>query len=252
MAVGTTITDGHERRNQEAFVNLVEGEDEHFRWQAEKLALIQSVLKSCKLSGTIADVGCFTGKATALYRDTGFSHAVGFDAVPEVLARARALDIEPRVWQAGTENCPAHDAEFNAVIAADIIEHIVDTDWFVRELWRVLRADGRLIITTPNLAFWMSRLRLLAGKTPWSYPGASPTVREDTMVDLNHIRVTTRHEWEALFREKGFVVEAVHGWSILHAITGGLGVRARQTLDRWLTQWPDLAFGLLFVLKKQN
>ena len=251
MPLSEPVTDGHRRRNQQTFANLIEDDDEHYRWQKEKIALIQSVLYSLKLSGALADVGCFTGRATKLYRDTGFFRAVGFDAAPEVLARAEALGIEPRIWRAGIEDCPAKNEEFNAFIAADVIEHIVDTDWFVQELRRVLHPEGRLIITTPNLAFWMSRLRLLIGKTPWSYPGASPTVKVDEMIDLNHIRVTTRREWEALFRDKNFEVERVHGWSILHAIKGGLAVQARQTIDRLMTKSPDLAFGLLFVLRKK-
>jgi hypothetical protein len=118
-------------------------------------------------------------------------------------------------------------------------------------LYRILHPDGRLIVTTPNLAFWLSRIRLLFGKPPWSYPGPSPTVKEDLMIDLNHIRVTTRREWEALFRAASFEVENLVGWSLLHAIDGGVRIRARRAVDRWMTRFPECAFGLLFVLKKE-
>jgi hypothetical protein len=91
---------------------------------------------------------------------------------------------------------------------------------------------------------------LLLGKRPWGYPGASSTVREDLMVDLNHIRITTRREWEALFRARSFKVERRRGWSILGAKGDHLGVRTRRTIDRWATKFPDLAYGLLFMLRK--
>jgi hypothetical protein len=75
-------------------------------------------------------------------------------------------------------------------------------------------------------------------------------VREDLIVDLNHIRITTRREWEALFRARSFKVERQRGWSILGASGDHIGVRARRMIDRWATKFPDLAYGLLFVLRK--
>ena len=242
--------DAHAERNQQTFAELVRDETEFFRWQSEKVALIESVLRGLRPHGSLADVGCFTGLATAIFRATGFERAVGFDSCQEALDLAETRNIQPRVWSVDSGTCPAADSEFHVVVAADIIEHIVDTDAFLRELWRILDLDGFLIVTTPNLAFWISRLRLLAGKPPWSYPGPSSTVKGDLMVDLNHIRITTRREWEALFRVRSFEIVDVRGWSILQAKGDSIGVRIRRLIDRYATGFPDFACGLLFVLRK--
>jgi SAM-dependent methyltransferase len=244
------LTDSHIRLNEDWFSNLVANEHEYFRWQSEKVHMIASILRELKPRGALADVGCFTGIASATYHSTGFDRTVGFDSSSEALALAADRGIESRLWRIGEEPCPAAASEFNAIVAADVIEHIVDTDTFMRELSRVLRDDGVLIVTTPNLAFWLSRLRLLSGKPPWSFPGASSTVRADLMVDLNHIRVTTRREWETLFRARGFDIVDVRGWSILHAKGASIGIRIRRLIDGWFTRFPDFAFGLLFVLRK--
>lgn len=245
---------GHLAQNEAAFAQLVAAEQEHLRWQEEKVRLIERVLREELLRGgsaqALGDVGCFTGLATRRYRDTGYARAVGFDASEAALARVREHGLEGRSWLAGTAPCPAEEGEFSALVAADVIEHIVDTDAFVSELRRVTRPGGLLVVTTPNLAFWLSRLRLALGRVPWSFPGASPTVRADSQVDNNHIRVTTRAEWEALFRSQGLGVERVLGWSILGAIQGGAKVRVQRALDRRLTAWPELAFGLLFQLRR--
>ena len=240
----------HATHNLERFSNLVDDEKEYFRWQSEKVNLLVSTLHQLNPRGILADIGCFTGLPTVSYRSTGFDHAVGFDSSRDALSLAAARGIEPRPWRIGEEPCPAVPAEFDFVVAAYIIEHVVDTDEFLFELWRILKPGGFLILTTPNLGFWISRLRLLLGKPPWSYPGASSTVREDLMVDLNHIRITTRREWEALFRARSFEVERRRGWSILGAKGDQAGVRARRMIDRWATMFPDLAYGLLFVLRK--
>ncbi|HYR43558.1 MAG TPA: class I SAM-dependent methyltransferase [Terriglobia bacterium] len=240
----------HAGHNLKRFSNLVDDEKEYFRWQSQKVDLLVSILRELNPHGTLADIGCFTGAATVAYRSTGFDQAVGFDLSPDALGVAAARGIEPRPWHIGEEPCPAAASEFDFVVAADIIEHIVDTDEFLRELWRILKPGGSLILTTPNLGFWLSRLRLLLGKPPWSYPGASSTVREDLMVDLSHIRITTRREWEALFRARSFKVEKRRGWSILGAKGNRVSVCARRAIDRWATRFPDLAYGLLFVLRK--
>ncbi|HEY2524169.1 MAG TPA: methyltransferase domain-containing protein [Candidatus Binataceae bacterium] len=249
MVEANTSVDAQLARNRAVFDELASAEAEHFRWQREKVELIANTVQGMPKRGVLADIGCFTGFATAQY-SAGFEGAVGFDASDGALAAAAARGIEARRWSAGLEGCPASDGEFNVVVAADIIEHIIDTDGFMAELSRILAADGFLIVTTPNLAYWRSRLRLMLGKPPCSYPGPSPTVRSDLMIDLNHIRITTSGEWQALFRASGFRTLDLKGWSIMHAIEGGISIQARQMLDRFFTRVPTLAFGLLFVLHR--
>jgi len=242
------------RRNLDNFADRTADEAEELRWQSEKVALIARTIASLprQRGCSLADVGCFTGIMTLKY-SPGFLSTVGFDSSEPALARLTARGIEGRRWVVGVDDrCPARDAEFSVVVAADIIEHIVDTDAFTRELYRIVEPAGFVVVTTPNLAFWLSRLRILAGRTPWGHPGVSPTISEDSQIDLNHIRQGTSAEWQALFRSAGFAVLSVKGWSILHAYSGGLGIQGRQLIDRWLTNYPNLAFGLMFLLQRSS
>jgi 2-polyprenyl-3-methyl-5-hydroxy-6-metoxy-1,4-benzoquinol methylase len=238
---------GHHKQNNEAFTLHTQDETEFALWQAEKIKLIIRTLEALKPSGIIADVGCFTGYATERFCSTGFKSVVGFDMNSTTLEHVKARGIEARKWCAGDEPCPAPDGAFDVTVAADIIEHIVDTDYFLDELHRITKDSGYVIITTPNLAFWLSRIRLLLGKPPWSYPAASPTIRSDIKIDLNHIRVSNQREWRALFESHGFKVEQIKGWSILPAIGGN---HLRRMVDRFMTRRATLAFGLLFLLRK--
>lgn len=56
--------------------------------------------------------------------------------------------------------------EFDVVIASDIIEHIDETDLFIIEIKKLLKNDGYIYLTTPNLAAWHCRLMLLFGYQP--------------------------------------------------------------------------------------
>jgi 2-polyprenyl-3-methyl-5-hydroxy-6-metoxy-1,4-benzoquinol methylase len=237
-------------QNISAFGERALNEAEEFRWQSEKVDLISHTIKNLAARQALADVGCFTGMATAQYGSLGFARVVGFDASVEALKLAAGRGIDTRRWLIGETACPADDNEFDVIVAADIIEHLIDTDGFLHELGRILGPGGFLIVTTPNLVAWRSRLRMLLGKPPLSYPGASPTVQADEMVDRNHIRIANSREWQALFRAHGFTVIDIKGWSLMHAVDGGFGVRVRKMIDKYLTKKPTLAFGLMFLLRR--
>lgn len=65
------------------------------------------------------------------------------------------------------DNMPFADDTFDILYAGEVIEHLVDTDSFMSEVRRVLKKDGLLIITTPNLACWLNRIMLLLGYQPY-------------------------------------------------------------------------------------
>lgn len=118
------------------------------------------------------------------------------------------LRIEP------TENraLPFPDSNFDDVISFQVIEHVEDVDSYLREIRRVLKPGGRLLLTTPN-----SYLRLLPGQKPWN----RFHVREYTYGTIKH----------ALLKEFPFV--EVEGISAT-----GLWLRmetSRVNRIRWLT-----------------
>lgn len=64
------------------------------------------------------------------------------------------------------EKFPLKDNSVDLIIAHEIIEHLFDTDHFVKEIRRILKPGGFVIISTPNLASLKNRFRLLLGLYP--------------------------------------------------------------------------------------
>ncbi len=66
---------------------------------------------------------------------------------------------DPRVEfrQATVPPLPFADGSFDCVITFQVIEHIDDDARFVREICRVLRPGGRLVVTTPNAPMSLTR-----------------------------------------------------------------------------------------------
>jgi len=54
------------------------------------------------------------------------------------------------------------------ITALEVIEHLVNTDHVLREVYRVLKKGGHFLITTPNLAGWINRITILFGYQPYN------------------------------------------------------------------------------------
>ena len=64
---------------------------------------------------------------------------------------------------------PFKDETFDVVTSFDLIEHLINPDDFLAEAFRVLKRGGKIVISTPNLADFYSRITFLFGYTPFSY-----------------------------------------------------------------------------------
>jgi len=89
------------------------------------------------------------------------------------------------------------------VWAEEVIEHIYDTDYFVREVYRVLKGSGVFILSTPNLASLINRFRLLFG--------LQPRYVQFSIEGPGHIRYYTVGALKKQLMKHGFVVERIIG-----------------------------------------
>lgn len=55
---------------------------------------------------------------------------------------------------------------FDVVYAGELIEHLIDTSGFLQKIKKVLKKDGYLVLTTPNIAALTRRIKLLFGINP--------------------------------------------------------------------------------------
>lgn len=98
--------------------------------------------------GRLLDVGCGDGRFLAEMRDLGWD-VVGVEPDPEAARTAReraGLDV-----RTGTlDDAAFDDRTFDAVTLNHVIEHVADPVATLRECGRVTRADGRVVVVTPN------------------------------------------------------------------------------------------------------
>lgn len=65
-----------------------------------------------------------------------------------------------------SEKFPFKNNSFHVIYAGEIIEHLFDTKFFLKEVHRCLVPNGIVVLTTPNLAALEDRVRFLFGKSP--------------------------------------------------------------------------------------
>ena len=95
-----------------------------------------------------------------------------------------------------------NDNFFDIVVAGEVIEHILDTDFFFNEIKRVLKSNGFLILSTPNTASLGRRILLLLGKNP--YFEASYGFPPEALA--GHIRFFTKDLLLSFLKYKGFEI----------------------------------------------
>jgi 2-polyprenyl-3-methyl-5-hydroxy-6-metoxy-1,4-benzoquinol methylase len=141
----------------------------------------------------ILDIGCYDGTIGRAL--TSMGHQVF------------GVDFSTAVRQAGfkvfigdiSKGIPLTAGIFDLVFAGEIIEHLYYTEKFLKEIYRVLKKDGQLVMTTPNVTSLGRRVMLLFGKNPYL-----ETTSDETTA--GHVRYFTKDSLKTLLSHCGFRV----------------------------------------------
>lgn len=104
---------------------------------------------------------------------------------------------------------PYDAASFDTAVAIEVVEHVEDQFSFIRELYRVTKPGGRVLITTPNLLNVNSRLRYLHSGF-WLLFDPLPLTTQQIVHLEGHIHPITYYYLAYLFRRAGFSRVRVH------------------------------------------
>jgi 2-polyprenyl-3-methyl-5-hydroxy-6-metoxy-1,4-benzoquinol methylase len=104
----------------------------------------------------LLDVGCGAGRLWPYLCDR-FATYIGVDVIPyEQFPKSASF----RVANLDAECIPLPDRSADVVVAAETVEHLENPRAFMRELVRVTKADGWIVVTTPNQLALLSMMTL--------------------------------------------------------------------------------------------
>jgi SAM-dependent methyltransferase len=129
----------HEESSRDHFIDLLT------RW-----SLLRGIRPAVRDGALVVDVGCSSGYLLADLRAAHPSAlTIGVDLVAEGLRRAHAEVPEAPLLLADCLALPFEDASVDAIVSANVLEHIADDATALREMRRILRPGGLAAVVVP-------------------------------------------------------------------------------------------------------
>ncbi|MFH0806287.1 MAG: class I SAM-dependent methyltransferase [Candidatus Brennerbacteria bacterium] len=146
---------------------------------------------------------------------------------------AVCVDMNPRADMDGVHmiqrdlnnGLPSLKERFDIVFAGEVMEHLYDDEGFLRGVRELLKPDGILALTVPNLVFSVNRLRMLFGMTPaFAYA-------------RYHYHMYTAKTLRALIEEAGFEVAYLASSHFLFSTRRNPIGKVFEVAGDWLPSW---------------
>jgi 2-polyprenyl-3-methyl-5-hydroxy-6-metoxy-1,4-benzoquinol methylase len=149
----------------------------------------------------ILDVGCGAGALSAGLRAAGAGYLAGVELEPRAATSAR--NVVDTLVEGNILDCPLpfSPGEFDYLVFADVLEHLPDPDRALERCLPYLAPNGRVVVSVPNMRFYLVLLRLIVGR--WSYTDSG--VRDRT-----HLRIFTRHSLQRMLLRHGLRIERLN------------------------------------------
>ncbi len=194
----------------------------------------------------VVDVGCGASSVgDSISSALGNSTVIGIDLSHPALKTSLGRGISGVLADFDGLGLPIQSGSVDVVILNEIIEHVVHTDELIDEIYRILKFDGVLLLSTPNLAAWFNRIALLLGVQPAfsevSYRHVYGRPGSDV---VGHLRLFTLRSLKEFLVSNGFQIELVEG------VTFASLPRSLHLLDSMIVKSRSLAAGLALVATK--
>jgi SAM-dependent methyltransferase len=129
---------------------------------------------------------------------------------------------------------------FDYVICIEVIEHLFDPGKALLKIKKLIKNEGTMIISFPNMAWWKYRLKMLRGYYP----------EESRIYDMvEHLQNFTLYSFRKLIQEAGFKIIKIN--PDFGEIPGILKYFPWRITTKLLHKYPNL-FGYQIVLAIKN
>jgi len=163
-------------------------EDNHW-WFVERRNLLRLWAARIPTNSKVVDIGAGVGKQSVLLKNE-----FGFDVIAVEQSDYGSNQCNKngiRTLQESAVKLSLNDGTIDAVIAMDVLEHIQEDSKALLEINRVLKSNGKILVTIPAFKFM------------WS--------KHDEAVQ--HVRRYSKREITHKLRESGFLVTNIRYWN---------------------------------------
>jgi SAM-dependent methyltransferase len=227
-------------------------------WRAGQQRRLEMIVRAAgeRIKGRILENGCGIGMYVEHLAPFGGT-VLGLEYDFERAAEARKNS--PHIINAAGECIPLSDSTFDLILSHEVLEHVQDDHATIREMVRVLKPGGRVVLFVPNRGYpfethgiyWMGKYSF-GNKLFVNY---LPRTLRNKLAP--HVRVYSRRDVEKLFQglPVKFIEQAIlfGAYDNIIAKFGDLGKVLRGVLQ-FLEKTPLKEFGLshFWVVEKTN
>ena len=162
-------------------------------------AVMSYLNESVGYSKLVLDCLAYHGSLSNKLRDIGLN-VVASDIASEQFDCAGVKFVQANF----NANLPFGNSTFDCIVLCEAIEHLENPWHLLREMNRILKSGGELILSTPNVLFLLSRFLYFA-------KGIFLYFNDYEYKKPSHINPLTYNEIELILKETGFEIEDVTG-----------------------------------------
>jgi 2-polyprenyl-3-methyl-5-hydroxy-6-metoxy-1,4-benzoquinol methylase len=198
------------------------------------LDTLMSLIEKIPQCDSLLDVGCGDGIRTQIYAkvlEVPLKRIYGIELKEDYIDKAKdhlkieKIDLEK-------DSFPFDDQEIHTVICNQVLEHLKNIFQPLREIDRITKVYGYLIIGIPNLAALHNRLLMLLGRQPICNHISGP-----------HVRSFANHAFQEFLKQnQNFTLLSVKGASIYPLPYPFVSIAAKY--------FPGLAAYTFYLLQK--
>jgi len=185
----------YELKNETAFLKL-----QQLALKDAGFSKVEKTLFAEAKNPAILDIGCATGALIASLRGKGW-RVTGVEISPSAIYAKNERKLDVRDIPLEENHFP--DNSFDVILASHLIEHLNEPKSFLEETYRILKTNGSLFITTPDISGFQSRLF----GSRWR------------SAIFDHLYLFSRRTLSKMLKTAGFKVETCHSWGGLAAGT---------------------------------
>ena len=203
--------------------DYVEMEDQEYiseeKGRRQQAKILLDLLDKHKNPGKILDIGCGPAILLSEAQKCGWQ-TQGIDLSPwarEFSKEKFGIDV----FEGSLSQASFPDKSFDVVVMNDVIEHVEDPKSTLKEIRRILKHDGILYLSTPDIdSFWSRVLRARW----WG-------------INKYHLFYFSRKTLEKMFHESGF--RSVRYTAYPRIFTWNYWIKRLKTYPAWLHTFPE-------------